>query len=132
MAEGGEAKRSCPPPTEDEQAQERRADEARGAAATRAQRSPKQPKPLRLERKAAAGVRSSRSRADWSVKLPPEPEEAEAAPTGAESCRRSPKKPKQRRLERKAAAEALLCPLPPKLLPLCIVSRETFILNCST
>ena len=89
MAEGGEAKRSCPPPTEAEQAQERRADEARRAAATRAQRSPKQPKPRRLERKAAAGVRSSRSRADWSGKLPPEPEAAEAAPTEAESCRRS-------------------------------------------
>ena len=56
MAEGGEAKRSCPPPTEAEQAQERRADEARRAAATRAQRSPKQPKPRRLERKAAAGA----------------------------------------------------------------------------
>ena len=93
MAEGGEAKRSCPPPTEAEQAQERRADEARGAAATRAQRSPKKPKPRRLERKAAAGARSSRSRADWSGKLPPEPEEAEAAPTGAESCRRSPSLP---------------------------------------
>ena len=69
-------------------------------------RSGEQTKPDELQRPAPNEARSSRSRADWSGKLPPEPEEAEAAPTGAESCRRSPKQPKPRRLERKAAAGA--------------------------
>ena len=69
-------------------------------------RSGEQTKPEELQRPAPNEARSSRSRADWSGKLPPEPEAAEAAPTGAESCRRSPKQPKPRRLERKAAAGA--------------------------
>ena len=56
-------------------------------------RSGEQTKPEELQRPAPNGARSSRSRADWSGKLPPEPEEAEAAPTGAESCRRSPSLP---------------------------------------
>ena len=52
-------------------------------------RSGEQTKPDELQRPAPNEARSSRSRADWSGKLPPEPEAAEAAPTGAESCRRS-------------------------------------------
>ena len=119
MAEGGEAKRSCPPPTEAEQAQERRADEARRAAATRAQRSPKQPKPRRLERKAAAGARRSRSSADWSGKLPPKPFSAPCRPS---SC-----------LCALFHVEHLFCIVPRETF--CIVPRETFsyiITNCST
>ena len=82
--------------------------------------------------RASPGAESSRSPRSCSDPRPTKPEAAEAAPTEAESCRRSPKQPKPRRPKRKAAAEALLCPLPPKLLPLCIVSRGTFILHCFT
>ena len=57
---------------------------------------------------------------------------AEARGAAATRAQRSPKQPKPRRPKRKAAAGALLCPLPPKLLPLCIVSRVTFILHCFT
>ena len=82
--------------------------------------------------RASPGAESRRSPRSCSDPRPTKPEAAEAAPPEAESCRRSPKQPKPRRPKRKAAAEALLCPLPPKLLPLCIVSRGTFILHCFT
>ena len=83
------------------------------------------PSPRHLSRSVCLRPPRFRSAAPLRPPLPP------PLPPSATSSRLRPPPPPQ--LPPSATSSRLrCCPLPPKLLPLCIVSRETFILNCST